>query len=68
MKSPHRFFWLLFALAIALLPAQATVAVEARTLARDDDQWATKQADGWALVDNVISPEVVQVRTRSDVP
>ncbi|MFN0070851.1 MAG: hypothetical protein ACKVVP_05105 [Chloroflexota bacterium] len=68
MTSLYRFVPFLFALALAvLMPAQTTLAVGERAgyFAQGDDSWASLQTDGWAIVDRVIGPEVVQVRLPS---
>ena len=65
VKTPPRLISLLFALAFAvMIPAQTTTAYGQfpRTLAADEETWATPLTDGWAMVDRVIGPETVQVR------
>ncbi len=68
MKTLFRSFPVLLALALIFIqPASPTIAIgeRARTLAGDEEAWATAQSDGWAVIDRVIGPEVVQVRVPS---
>lgn len=67
VKVLERLHPILFALALAIMaPAQAgAVEFPRPAYAQAGDPWATRQTEGWAIVDRAVTPQTIQVRTPS---